>query len=58
MLSLVRGIKEFAKRARECYQKPIDLDQNEFIEMIIIIDRYARKERKDEGYRYNYKFIC
>ena len=37
MLSLVRGIKEFAKRAHECYQEPIDLGQNEFIEMMIII---------------------
>ncbi|KAH7518836.1 hypothetical protein FEM48_Zijuj09G0213600 [Ziziphus jujuba var. spinosa] len=36
MLGLVKGIKEFEKRARDCYQEPIDLDQNEFIEMLII----------------------
>ena len=48
MLSLVRDIKEFPKRARECYQEPIDLDQNEFIEMMIIVGWYVKKEKEGQ----------
>ncbi|XP_015867727.3 UPF0481 protein At3g47200 [Ziziphus jujuba] len=36
MLSLVKGIKEYEKSARDCYQGPIRLDQNEFIDMLIV----------------------
>ncbi|KAH7518887.1 hypothetical protein FEM48_Zijuj09G0218700 [Ziziphus jujuba var. spinosa] len=36
MLSLVKGIKGYEKNARDCYQGPIRLDQNEFIDMLIV----------------------
>ncbi|KAF3435211.1 hypothetical protein FNV43_RR22298 [Rhamnella rubrinervis] len=36
ILSLIKGIKELEKDARECYQEPIELNQRDFIEMMII----------------------
>ncbi|KAF3435210.1 hypothetical protein FNV43_RR22297 [Rhamnella rubrinervis] len=38
MLSLIQGIKGFETRARECYQEPLDVDdeENEFMEIMII----------------------